>query len=109
MSKKNTKSDKLYAFMINDLLDFNIDELVTFIEDEYPSCDIYNVKKRYIHIQPNGIDLNKILINFILQKLNDTNEKSDEAEKCIKENINIFFDITDKSDGVYIVEKMESN
>ena len=42
MSKKE---NKMTAFMINGILKFNIDELVTFIEDNYPSVDISNIKK----------------------------------------------------------------
>ena len=106
MQKKSMKKDKLYAFMINDLINFNIDELVTFIEDEFPSCDIYNVKRNYIHIQPNGSDIKKILSDFIISKVD---EKNSEVEKCIIENIDVFFDITNKTDDVFIIEKMENN
>ena len=67
MSTKNNK--RMNAFMINDLLKFNIDELVTFIEDNYPSVDISNIKRTYIHVEPNGNDLNKILINFVISKI----------------------------------------
>ena len=96
--------------MINDLLKFNIDELVTFIEDNYPSVDISNIKRTYIHIEPNSNNLNDILINFVISKVNDINEGEDkEVEECIKENIDIFFDITKKTDDVYIVEKMANN
>lgn len=101
--------DKLYAFMLNDLINFNIDELVTYIEDNYPGVDIYNIKRSYIHIQPNGSDINEILINFIISKVNDLNEGGDDIEKCIKKYIDVFFDITNKSDDVYIIEKMENN
>ena len=107
MSKKNDK--RMNAFMINDLLKFNIDELVTFIEDNYPSVDISNIKRTYIHIEPNSNDLNNILINFVISKINDLNEGGDEVEECIKENIDIFFDVTKKSDNVYIVERMLNN
>ena len=107
MSKKSDK--RMNAFMINDLLKFNIDELVTFIEDNYPSVDISNVKRTYIHVELNNNDLNNILINFVISKINELNEGGDEVEECIKENIDIFFDITNKTDDVYIVEKMINN
>ena len=106
----STKSDKrMNAFMINDLLKFNIDELVTFIEDNYPSVDISNVKRTYIHVEPNSNKLDEILINFVVNKINEINEGGDEVEECIKDNIDIFFDITKKTDDVYIVEKMANN
>ena len=107
MSKKSDK--RMNAFMINDLLKFNIDELVTFIEDNYPSVDISNIKRTYIHIEPNGNNLDNILINFVIAKVNDLNEGGDDVEECIKDNIDIFFDITKKTDDVYIVEKMTNN
>ena len=107
MSKKSDK--RMNAFMINDLLKFNIDELVTFIEDNYPSVDISNIKRTYIHVEPNSNNLDTILINFIITKVNELNEGGEEIEECIKDNIDIFFDITKKTDDVYIVEKMTNN
>ena len=103
------KTNKMNAFMLNDIIKFNIDELVTFIEDNYPSVDMYNVKKTYVHVQPNGHSLNDILIKFIINKVNEMGEGGDDVESCIKNNINIFFDITEKSDDVYIVERMTNN
>ena len=105
----NKKDKRMNAFMINDLLKFNIDELVTFIEDNYSSVDISNIKRTYIHVEPNGNDLNNILINFVISKINELNEGGDEIEECIKDNVDIFFDITKKTDDVYIVERMTSN
>ena len=107
MSTKNNK--RMNAFMINDLLKFNIDELVTFIEDNYPSVDISNIKRTYIHVEPNGNDLDKILINFVISKIDEINEGGDKVNECINENIDIFFDITKKTDDVYIVERMTNN
>ena len=60
-----SKTKKMNAFMLNDIIKFNIDELVTFIEDNYPSVDISNIRKSYIYVEPNGNnlwqwDLNKL-------------------------------------------------
>ena len=103
------KNKKIHAFMLNNIINFNIDELVTHIEDNYPSADIYNIKRTYFHLQPNGNDLNDILSSFLIDKVNELNEGGEEVETLIRDNINIFFDITDKSDNIYIIERMESN
>lgn len=105
MSKKE---NKMTAFMINGILKFNIDELVTFIEDNYPSVDISNIKKSYIHVQINGNDLDDILKKFIIEKVNELDEGGEEIEKIINENINIFFDVTNKTDDIYIVERTQN-
>lgn len=103
------KNKKIHAFMLNDIINFNIDELVTHIEDNYPSADIYNIKRTYFHLQPNGNNLDDILSSFIINKVNELNEGGDEIEELIKNNIDIFFDITNKTDDIYIIERMESN
>jgi len=103
------KKKKMHAYMLNDIITFNIDELVTHIEDNYPSADIYNIKRTYFHLQPNGNDLNDILSSFLINKVNELDEGGDEIEKLIKENINIFFDITNKTDDILIIERMTSN
>lgn len=105
MSKKE---NKMTAFMINGILKFNIDELVTFIEDNYPSVDISNIKKSYIHVQINGNDLDDILKKFIIEKVNELDEGGEKVEKIINENINIFFDVTNKTDDIYIVERTQN-
>ena len=105
MSKKE---NKMTAFMINGILKFNIDELVTFIEDNYPSVDISNIKKSYIHVQINGNDLDDILKKFIIEKVNELDEGGEKIEKIINENINIFFDVTNKTDDIYIVERTQN-
>lgn len=105
------KDKKLHAFMLNDIIDFNIDELVTFIEDNYSSIDIFNIKKNYIHVQPNGQNLDSVLVNFIVEKITELGEEGDieDLPEMITENIDRFFDITNKSDEVVIVERMQNN
>lgn len=105
-----SKKQKMDAFMINDLLKFNIDELVTFIEENYPSVDIFNIKRTYVHIQPNGSKIEQILINFIINKINELGEGGDDITECVNNNIDIFFDITPKSNNeVFIIERTTSN
>lgn len=103
------KDKKLHAFMLNDVIDFNIDELVTYIEDNCPSIDIFNIKKNYVHIQQNGQDLNKVLTEFICEKVTDAGEEVDDLEELVSDNLDRFFDITDKSDDIVIVERMQNN
>ena len=103
------KNEKIHAFMLNDIINFNIDELVTHIEDNYPSADIYNIKRTYFHLQPNGNNLNNILSSFLVAKVNELNEGGEDVEKLINENINIFFDVTNKTDEIFIIERMTSN
>lgn len=103
------KNKKIHAFMLNDIITYNIDELVTHIEDNYPSADIYNVKRTYFYLQLNGNDINEILSSFLINKVNEINEGGEDVESLIKDNINIFFDITLKHDDIYIIEKMENN
>ena len=104
-----SKESKMNAFMLNDIIKFNIDELVTFIEDNYPSADISNIRKTYIYLEPNGNNLDDILKKFIINKVNELDEGGDEVETCINENIDIFFDVTEKSEGIYIIERMKNN
>ena len=112
MGKTNvnyTNPYKLNAYMINSIIKFNIDELVTYLEDNHPTMDIYNVKRTYIHVQPNGGDLENALAQFIIDKLNDMDEGGNDIENTVRSYIEVFFDITRKNDDVYIVERMENN
>ena len=104
-----SKAKKMNAFMLNDIIKFNIDELVTFIEDNYPSIDISNIRKSYIYVEPNGNNLENVLKRFIISKVDELGEGGDDIESSINENIDIFFDITEKSEGLYIVERMKNN
>lgn len=106
----NKKDKRMLAFMLNDKLKFNINELVSYIEDNYSSMDIFNIRKNYIYVQPNGESLESILEKFIQEQAIRIDEYNDDIALSINENVTtIFFDITKKDDTTYIIERMRSN
>lgn len=103
------KDNKLYAFMLNDAIDFNIDELVTFLEDNYSGMDLSNIKKNYLYVEPNGGDLEAALADFIIQKVKETEEEVDNLDEVVTENISSFFELTYKKNDIVIVDLATSN
>lgn len=103
------KDKKLYAFMVNDAINFNIDELVTYLEDNYPGMDLSNIKKNYIYVQPNGGDLNKALVSFIVEKVTEINEDIENLDEVVTENLSRFFELTEKKNDIIIVERATNN
>lgn len=100
-------NDRTIAFLLNDKLDFSMYDLCRYIEEEYKTVDIYNIKKKYIQISDDHSNvLNDMLSNFILNKLNEVNEDLPN----INENIDVFFDvIIDSSEGSITIERSSYN
>lgn len=98
------------AFLLNEKLDFTMFDFCRYIEDEFKSIDVYNIKKRYIQISNQTEDMiNNILSKFIKTKFEENNETI-EDESVITENIDVFFDVSvDKSNDSITIERASYN
>lgn len=97
------------AFLLNEKLEFSMFDLCRYIEDEFKSIDIYNIKKKFIQISDQSEDtINNILSKFIKTKFEECDESMDES--VITENIDVFFDISiDDSNNSVTIERASYN
>lgn len=104
-------SNKTLAFLLNENLNFTMFDLCRYIEDEYRSIDVYNIKKKYIQIsnQTESVVID-ILSKFILAKLKEVDETINTELDVISENIDIFFDLSeDESLDSITIERASFN
>lgn len=99
-------NEKMYSFLLKDKLNLSIYDMCRYIEENYPSVDIYNIKKNYVHIQPNNNKIDDMLISYICHEIYNIleDEMEEDIETLVRDNLQIFFEITDKEDGIVIVE-----
>lgn len=103
-------NNRTLAFLLNDKLSFSMYDLCRFIEDEYKSVDVYNIKKNFIQISNQSNDnINDIVSSFILNKIKEVDDSVNDLD-LITENIDVFFDITlDQSNDSITIERSTYN
>ena len=105
-------NERTLAFLINDALDISISDLCRYIEQNYQSVDCCVIRKNYTHLSMNGCDIKDILTNYVYEKIKSLDDyKDDDYDylKIIDENLDIFFDVTDREDDVVVVELAKFN
>lgn len=96
-------NDRTLAFLLNDRLNFSMYDLCRFIEDRYKSVDICTIKKNFIEISGDISDniINDILSSFIIDQVKEIDSSIDNLD-LIKNNTDVFFDITEDSSNMSI-------
>jgi hypothetical protein len=117
-SNINNIEGRSYVYLFKDQIpSFTAFDICEYINKNGLSFECLGAKKRYVNIYSSSTYNSKtgyknttiMLADFLISRLdNDDNKYSNSDIKELKElmikNIDIFFDITDKEDSIYVIE-----
>lgn len=94
-------------YALKEELNLSMIEFEQYIHDHY-AIECNNTKKNFIYLTTDQYDIVKCIAEYIQQKINDSEnisiDESDELYSSIYDYIDVFVDIIEKDDDVYIVE-----
>lgn len=100
----NLKSldNRALLYKLKSDLNLNMIDLWNYIREKHlSSIDCEGVKKKYIYLRLDGADPEDVLIHFLMQESDIVEERS---YNIFKDNLDIFFDITEKEEDSIIIE-----
>ena len=98
------------AFLIRSRLNYTIFDLCRYLDDECKGVDCNDIRKQFVSVSTNGMDMPSVLTRFVMSEINRSLDRETEIpdvadlNSAIKDNIDIFFDITEDSDDLVFIE-----
>ena len=100
-------NDRVYAFLLKEKINIDMNELAEFIEESHSGVEIETARNSYLCINTFGRDITNSLTDYIVSKLEEKDVNKDDVYDIVSNNLDMYLDIDNSgSDNIVIAEKV---